>query len=438
MAGSRILATRSPMRRLASQDRDDSYNSRRDYQELTSARGIEFRPVRHGANKLVFPLMSGAGSQASELLALGGFVAPSDAVRVRVAVEDSSNRRERIFDLGATWNRLGVAARLASPVIATVEWSGNIGLSFWGLAGGVVELPPSLADRRLADSEVMRDHLMPETFYFPDEAAVEVEVDDERSSRFSMADGASIILKKCSYCGRLLPVDPARPGALSFHKHKAKRTGHQNECRACKKWRINDAFNPLRTVDQLHESSVITRERKLFLREPEILQELKDRTGAGLKSQVWERFGRRCFYCKRDLTLDEVQLDHTRPLAYLWPIDVHATCLCADHNNQKSDKFPVDFYSLPQLRELAAIIGLPLDTLREKTINEVELRRIVADPTMFAREWGARHFVSTARRISELRPDVDLFALLLGESPTIHALVVAEVGSRPEPVSTHQ
>ena len=420
------------MRRLASQDRDDAYNSRGDYQELTSARGVEFRPVRRGANKLVFPLMS--GSQGDELIALGGFVAPNDALHVRVAVEDGSDRRERIFDLGATWNRLGVAARLASPSIATVEWSGEIALSFWGLAGGVVALPPSLADRRPTDSELIRDHLMPETLYFPEEAAVAVEIDEERSSRFSMADGATIILKKCSYCGRRLPVDPGRPGALSFHKHKAKRTGHQNECRACKKWRINDSFNPLRTVDQLHESSVITRERKLFLREPEILQELKDRAGSGLKSQVWERFGRRCFYCKRALTLDEVQLDHTRPLAYLWPIDVYATCLCADHNNQKSDKFPVDFYSPPQLRKLAAITGLPLDALREKALNEVELQRIVADPAMFAREWGARHFAATARRISELRPDIDLFALLLRTSPTAHAVVVAEVGSRPDPV----
>lgn len=419
------------MRRLASQDREDSYSSRRDYQELTSARGVEFRPVRRGANKLVFPLTS--GSQTDELLALGGFVAPSVALQVRVAVEDSYDRRERIFDLGATWNRLGVAGRSASPATATVEWSGEIRLSFWGLAGGVVALPPSLADRRLADSELTRDHLMPETFYFPEQAAVEVEIDEEHSSRFSMADGSPITLKKCSYCGRFLPVDPGRPGALSFHKHKSKRTGHQNECRACKKWRINDSFNPLRTADQLHESSVITRERKLFLREPQILQELKDRTGAGLKSQVWERFGRRCFYCDRDLTLDEVQLDHTRPLAYLWPIDVHATCLCADHNNQKSDKFPVDFYSGPQLSELAAITGLSLDALREKTLNEVELRRILADPAMFAREWGTRHFAATARRISELRPDIDLFDLLLRANPAAHALVVAEVGSRPDP-----
>lgn len=40
-----------------------------------------------------------------------------------------------------------------------------------------------------------------------------------------------------------MPVDPNRLGALSFHKHNDKATSHQNECRACKKWRINDSFS---------------------------------------------------------------------------------------------------------------------------------------------------------------------------------------------------
>jgi hypothetical protein len=31
---------------------------------------------------------------------------------------------------------------------------------------------------------------------------------------------------------------------------------------------------------------------------------------------VWKRFGRRCFRCGKVLALDDVHLDHTRPLAY--------------------------------------------------------------------------------------------------------------------------
>lgn len=33
------------------------------------------------------------------------------------------------------------------------------------------------------------------------------------------------------------------------------------------------------------------------VKESEIIQQIKERTGAGLKSQVWERFGSKCFHC---------------------------------------------------------------------------------------------------------------------------------------------
>ncbi len=224
-------------------------------------------------------------------------------------------------------------------------------------------------------------------------------------------------------------------GSLSFHKHNAKKTHHQNECRSCKKWKINDSFNPLRTTDQLHESSVITRERKLFLREPQILQAIKDRTGAGLKSQIWEKFGRKCFYCKKSLKLDEVQLDHTRPLAYLWPIDEHATCLCAEHNNLKKEKFPVDFYSRIQLEELSQICGLPVKDLSRKALNQIELKRILQDIATYAMEWEPRTFAATARKIKELQPAVDLFAILKERNPQVYEDIVKQLADRPDPVS---
>jgi hypothetical protein len=257
----------------------------------------------------------------------------------------------------------------------------------------------------------------------------------EDSEQFLLQEGSPIHLKKCSYCDRLLPVDPARLGALAFHKHNAKLTKHQNECRACKKWRINDQFNPIRTKDQLHESSVITRERKLFLREPEVLQRIKDRTGAGLKSKVWERFGRKCFRCDRPVALEDYQLDHTRPLAYLWPIDEHATCLCARCNNEKKEKFPVEFYTLQQLTRLAKITGLALTELQKKQLNEEELARILGDLSAFARDWEPRTFLATARKIKELRPDIDLMQRL-GEVDQIEfERLDQELRERPPPVN---
>jgi len=222
--------------------------------------------------------------------------------------------------------------------------------------------------------------------------------------------------------------------ALSFHKHRAKRTNHQNECRSCKGWRINNHFNPIRTVDQLHESSSITRERKLLLREPEILQAIKERDGRGLKSIIWERFGRCCFVCGRELALNEVHLDHTRPLAYLWPIDEHATCLCADHNNEKKEKFPVDFYNEEQLRGLSKITGLSYEELTEKRLNETELQRILDNLAAFALDWEPRTFAATARKIIELRPDIDLYERLKMDDLAIYADLLQRLAERPPAV----
>ena len=246
--------------------------------------------------------------------------------------------------------------------------------------------------------------------------------------------GKTIQLKKCAYCQRLLPLDPRRPSALAFHKHNAKKTGHQNECRSCKKWRINNEFNPKRTTDQLHESSVITRERKIFLREPEILERVKDRNGAGLKSIIWERFDRKCFRCCEGLALDEVQLDHTRPLAYLWPIDEHATCLCAGCNNFKRERFPVDVYTGPDLRRLSGITGLPYSDLVRKDVNRPELRRILSNVVRFALEWDPRTFNATARKVKELLPDVDLFEVLRKADQDVYIQINRSLEERPEAV----
>lgn len=227
--------------------------------------------------------------------------------------------------------------------------------------------------------------LSPETLYLDHEGTGSFFVSNAEFENCTIlqGEGASIYVKKCAYCQRYLPIDTNRPGALAFHRHKAKRTGHQNECRACKKWRINDSLNPRRTADQLHESSVITREKKIFLEEPLILQTIKNRHGAGLRSIIWERFNECCFKCKQQVGLKEFQLDHTRPLAYLWPIDIHATCLCPTCNNHKGDRFPIDFYSANELRELSIISGLSLEELSTKEINMEQLGRILDDPCRY-------------------------------------------------------
>ncbi|MCP2264641.1 hypothetical protein APR03_001979 [Promicromonospora thailandica] len=369
----------------------------------------------------------------TDLVGVGAYAYPSAPVSLTVTLAVDGEWVQTDVQLGGNhWNRFGVAleAVTADEVIVELAWHGDVDVSLWGLAAGPLELPDALVDD-VPVSELNKTHLAPETFYLVQDVALGLDLDEEESTIFTEVPGETVTLKKCSYCQRMLPVDSDRLGTLAFHKHNAKPTKHQNECRACKKWRINDSFNPLRTTDQLHESSLITRERRLFLRDPERLQQYKKREGAGLKSQIWERFGRQCFYCGKRLELTEVQLDHTRPLAYLWPIDEFATCLCAVHNNQKTDKFPVDFYNDHQLRELSQITGLPYTELTAKAVNQDELERIRLDIVTFAREWEPRTFAATARKVRELMPHVDLFEELKAADEYVHAELVDALAKRP-------
>jgi hypothetical protein len=134
------------------------------------------------------------------------------------------------------------------------------------------------------------------------------------------------------------------------------------------------------------------------------------------------------------VSLDDFQLDHTRPLAYLWPIDVYATCLCNTCNNEKKEKFPVDFYSAAELKRLSKITGLALEDLQKKIINQRELKRILRDIHRFSQEWGPRTFLATARKVRELQPEVDLMKVLQNKAPEAHAKMVKELAARPPPV----
>lgn len=424
------------MRRLANQSREDLYKSQRDYQtchtKISQAILISHQISSSGLAILTL-VNSSPAIEHSGFVAFGGFLYPSCDCAVTLQIEVGSKEISKDVRLSKAWNRVGLIQdySLSTPIKVRILLPVNIKISFWGLNTDFIQLPDTIKDNSPVVQDLGKSHLVPETFYLSHETSLGLDIYEEESSPIDLLEGEKILLKKCSYCERLLPLEMERKGALSFHKHNAKPTKHQNECRACKKWRINNNFNPLRTTDQLHESSVITRERKIFLREPEILQKIKERTGAGLKSQVWEQFGRKCFYCQKYLELSEVQLDHTRPLAYLWPIDEHATCLCADHNNQKKEKFPIEFYTETQLRDLSKICGLDYAELSKKELNNFELQRILSDLPKFSREWEPRSFAAISRKILEIRPDIDLFKLLKKKDEALYENLRKSLIERP-------
>jgi hypothetical protein len=73
-----------------------------------------------------------------------------------------------------------------------------------------------------------------------------------------------------------------------------------------------------------------------------------------------------------------MDLDHTRPLALLWPLDGTATALCGDCNSEKRDRSPVDFYTPEELDDLSKITGIAVKELRNPTPNMAAIHLLQA------------------------------------------------------------
>ncbi len=155
--------------------------------------------------------------------------------------------------------------------------------------------------------------------------------------------------KYCLICNTVKPLH-------LFDKHSARKSGRQGECRLCKTV-YNTIKNQTRLTDQHREAA---QKRRMYL----------DLSGSTkiTSREIFERFGYRCFKCQTDLrTVDDEKerpLDHTLPAVFLWPLTTeNATLLCRAHNGEKSGKWPVEYYSDKELKELAVITGIPYETL---------------------------------------------------------------------------
>ncbi len=198
------------MRRLAKQTRNDQYNSNKDYQTLHSKRALEICPKSAGKQRLVFVKRS-EKSLDSGIVAFGGFVAPSTDVNLSVTLETKQTRKNVVFCLTSTWNRIGLMVdgqTEESEIRVILEWEGKISLNLWGINADRINLPYGI---NLSETKNLiyfqQSHMQPETFYLTHEIALAIDINEEKSSKFKLTDGGKeISLKKCSYCGRLLPV----------------------------------------------------------------------------------------------------------------------------------------------------------------------------------------------------------------------------------------
>lgn len=423
------------IRRLAAFSRDDQVTSTRDYQTITQRLSDRLDCSGPGLSHAKMEITLSSGDTG--IGGFGLFYRSSNSGDIRITLTSDHDETSQTLHSVPYWTKAGIAVSTAgsATLTALLEINNHIGsLDIWGCISSSVDLPDVIAESETILDDLRKVSLCPESLYFDHEGRGSYFATNAELDNCSVLHGGGIEInvKKCAYCQRQLPIDPSRPGALSFHKHNAKKTGHQNECRACKKWRINDTLNPRRTADQLHESSVITREKKLFLQEPVILQQIKDRHGAGLRSIIWKRFNKCCFKCKKQVGLKEFQLDHTRPLAYLWPIDMHATCLCSTCNNHKGDRFPIEFYSPSELQELSLLCGLPLRDLSAREVNPEQLDRILNDLCKYAISWDASTFQSVARRVNELHSEIDIYHILSQEDSAVFDVLQSKMQARPE------
>ncbi len=218
----------------------------------------------------------------------------------------------------------------------------------------------------------------------------EVEIDKDSIDDFQF----DIYTKSCNRCARFLPfnVDNERI-QLSFsnhcvaeHRRPCQHTGfgklrnvdteevlnldygYQLECRYCKKFEVNAAHNPQRTSAQMKEDAARRRAIELLLTElyggSHQMKFRHEHDGLELSDYIWEKFDHKCFNCGKEIeNSNQMHLDHTRPLALLWPLDETATCLCGNCNSQKRARSPVEFYDEAQIVKLSEIAGIPVEEL---------------------------------------------------------------------------
>lgn len=331
---------------------------------------------------------------------------PSE-IKIRQIAGEKHRLTNKLFER-PNWSKLGSMwlGDSEQPETITFEFTAIASTRFYvyqALAGTVSEPQLDIAPPALTKNMYS---FAPEALFILEEGTIKIEGKEITSTK-------EITLKNCNRCGRYLPINTANEQQhLSFSNHctaahkvpcqhttfsKLKkpgesepslilRNGFQLECRFCKKFRVNAALNPQRTVGQMREDGQRRRAIELLVnkaigRSP-VVQYRKEHDGRELSDDIWEKFDKKCFKCKTPLKLNQVNLDHTRPLSLLWPLDSTATALCKDCNTDKRAKMPSEFYTENELQELAYITGLSLEELKSGHPN-VE----VLDLLWRRREW---------------------------------------------------
>ena len=297
------------------------------------------------------------------------------------------------------WRKFGsmweASAGESFSIDVTIDYSGETELAVYELDCGVIE-HAHLSDAR---PELLKNmyQFSPEAHFYSVQGHVKIR--DQNDVTIDPSGQQEIYLKSCNRCARFLPINiDDEQAVLSFTNHcKADHrvpcshtnfgklvsedsnkeldlyNGFQLECRFCKKFEVNAALNPQRSSAQMKEDG---QRRRYF---ESLISEMNERSeslvyrhehGVELSDEIFDRFGGECFKCKKKFTKrSEMNMDHTRPLALLWPLDETATALCKNCNSSKRDRFPNDFYSDDELKKLSDLTGIDLAELKSPSAN---------------------------------------------------------------------
>lgn len=388
------------------------------------------------------------------LIALGGYIKSSNTIELKLNIKYSlpdgtkisENCKKSVFEEN-NWNGFGMhitqaistaESTLIKNLIATISISGKIGttISLSSVDFNVIDYTDYLSEEFYKPFNQKTSMHIPHIYYLSTIKKFE-DFNFNLNGLKTYSDIQDIIiLKSCNRCTRYIPINIWKEqSTLGFSLHCKKKApcshknfsqyridnlskipptlikelqstsilanshihsyyGHQLECKACKKYYVNNALNHKREPHQFKEDSLRRRaievlvnnllERKL------VHHEYEHRTKRQFTEDIWKKFDCRCFKCSKKIKLQEMNLDHTMPLAYLYRLDESATCLCAEHNSQKSDSFPIDYYTLDELIRLSKITNLNMNILTSRSPNEEVVKLLLENIVWFFDDFLAR------------------------------------------------
>lgn len=395
-------------------------------------------------------------SEGIFIYGVGGYIKSQKAVMLTGSIKIlKDNKDEKVITKkiipAKKWVKFGfdletsnLQSNLLYDVVLELDFKSkhnNFEIEIFGLQAGAVNY---YAEREIHQDTYHEkiDLYKPEIYYLPYKEIKYFKIKNAKT----LPKGV-LIGKSCNRCARFLPIDvESELNPLGFSNHCKKKPpckhrafskykitnpslisnlpeqyvdkiatvsgqklfttyfGFQLECRSCKKFEVNAPLNKLRNKAQHHEDSARRRAFEKMIIEltgNDFVKNYRITHGEEFQDHIWKRFRKRCFLCRKGLNKQkDMDIDHTFPLSYLWPLDDTATALCKTCNSVKSDLFPSELYSKEQLLKLSKLTGIPFKKISSKRriINQKVLKLLLKNVVWLFDDFLARKDYQKTRK----------------------------------------